>query len=145
MFFLLHVLACTLCLFFFLLVAVTSQSCDLNSAGSEWETPNLSRTLAFPLAPAMPTEVPYAADAEISLTYDELDVLPTTFLTKIDIYRIFLKVLRLQYEKELQDHVTVQTKFNYAWGLVKSPVHEHQVLGVKMLQGNFEFDIPATV
>jgi len=65
----------------------------------------------------MPTEVPYAADAEISLTYDELEV------------------LQLQYEKEvLQDHVTVQTKFNYSWGLVKSPLHNHQVLGVKLLQ-----------
>ncbi|KAF4610599.1 hypothetical protein D9613_006832 [Agrocybe pediades] len=65
----------------------------------------------------MPTEVPYAADAEMSLTYDELEV------------------LRLQYQKELaQDHVTTQTKFNFAWGLVKSPVHEHQVEGVKLLQ-----------
>ncbi|PPQ65469.1 hypothetical protein CVT26_000109 [Gymnopilus dilepis] len=65
----------------------------------------------------MPTELPYAADAELSLTYDELDV------------------LRLQYQKELsQDHVTIQTKFNYAWGLVKSPVHEHQVDGVRLLQ-----------
>jgi len=65
----------------------------------------------------MPTELPYAADAEISLTFDELEV------------------LRLQYEKELaQSHVTVQTKFNYAWGLVKSPVRDHQVEGVRLLQ-----------
>ncbi|OAX43941.1 mitochondrial fission 1 protein [Rhizopogon vinicolor AM-OR11-026] len=65
----------------------------------------------------MPTELPYAADAEISLTYDELEV------------------LRLQYEKELaQSHVTVQTKFNYAWGLVKSPMRDHQVEGVRLLQ-----------
>jgi len=65
----------------------------------------------------MPTELPYAADAEVSLTYDELNV------------------LRLQYQKELaQAHVTVQTKFNYAWGLVKSPMHEHQVEGVRLLQ-----------
>jgi len=46
------------------------------------------------------------------------------------------QVLRLQYEKELrQAHVTVQTKFNYAWGLVKSPVRDHQVEGVSLLQG----------
>jgi len=46
------------------------------------------------------------------------------------------QVLRLQYQKELaQSHVTVQTKFNYAWGLVKSPVREHQVEGVRLLQG----------
>ncbi|KAF5388641.1 hypothetical protein D9757_004796 [Collybiopsis confluens] len=58
----------------------------------------------------MSTELPYAADAEVSLSYDELEV------------------LRLQYEREqLQAHVTVQTKFNYAWGLVKSPLREHQV------------------
>ncbi|OCH93684.1 mitochondrial fission 1 protein [Obba rivulosa] len=65
----------------------------------------------------MPTELPYAADAEVSLQYDELEV------------------LRLQYQKELaQSHVTVQTKFNYAWGLVKSPLREHQVEGVRLLQ-----------
>ncbi|KAF8636391.1 hypothetical protein AX17_003573 [Amanita inopinata Kibby_2008] len=62
-------------------------------------------------------ELPYAADAEASLSYDELEV------------------LRLQYQKELaQAHVTVQTKFNYSWGLVKSPVREHQVEGVRLLQ-----------
>ncbi|KAH0836663.1 hypothetical protein J3R83DRAFT_8382 [Lanmaoa asiatica] len=66
----------------------------------------------------MPTDLPYAADAQVSLSYDELEV------------------LRLQYQRELaQSHITVQTKFNYAWGLVKSPVREHQVEGVRLLQG----------
>ncbi|KAI9509120.1 hypothetical protein F5148DRAFT_1189857 [Russula earlei] len=61
-------------------------------------------------------EVPYAADAEISLSFDEL------------------QVLRTQYEKEVaQSHVTTQTKFNYAWGLVKSPIREHQAEGVQLL------------
>ncbi|KAG6909038.1 mitochondrial membrane protein [Tephrocybe rancida] len=65
----------------------------------------------------MTIDLPYAADAEVSLTYDELEV------------------LRIQHEKELaQGHVTVQTKFNYAWGLVKSPMREHQVEGVRLLQ-----------
>ncbi|KAF9005918.1 hypothetical protein BDQ17DRAFT_1239654 [Cyathus striatus] len=65
----------------------------------------------------MPTELPYAADAEVSLAFDEL------------------AVLRRQYEKEVdQSHVTVQTKFNYAWGLVKSPIRDHQVEGVRLLQ-----------
>ncbi|KZT10075.1 mitochondrial fission 1 protein [Laetiporus sulphureus 93-53] len=65
----------------------------------------------------MPTDLPYAADAEVSLSYDELEV------------------LRLQYQKELaQSHITIQTKFNYAWGLVKSPIQEHQVEGVRLLQ-----------
>ncbi|KAJ7583277.1 hypothetical protein C8J56DRAFT_1015113 [Mycena floridula] len=58
-----------------------------------------------------------ANDAEVSLSYDELEV------------------LRQQYQKELaQKHVTVQTNFNYAWGLVKSPMREHQVQGVGLLQ-----------
>jgi len=48
------------------------------------------------------------------------------------------QVLRLQYEKELsQAHVTLQTKFNYAWGLVKSPIRDHQVEGVRLLQEIF--------
>jgi fission 1 protein len=34
-----------------------------------------------------------------------------------------------------QSHVTTQTKFNYAWGLVKSPVREHQAEGVQLLAG----------
>ena len=51
---------------------------------------------------------------------------------------IYTQVLRIQYQKELaQSHVTVQTKFNYAWGLVKSPVREHQVEGVRLLQGGW--------
>ncbi|KAF4569823.1 mitochondrial membrane protein [Pleurotus pulmonarius] len=65
----------------------------------------------------MPTDLPYAADAEVSLSFDELDV------------------LRTQYEKELaQQHVTVQTKFNFAWGLVKSPRQGDNVEGVRLLQ-----------
>ena len=46
------------------------------------------------------------------------------------------QVLRVQYQKELaQNHVTIQTKFNYSWGLVKSPMRDHQVEGVQLLQG----------
>lgn len=48
-----------------------------------------------------------------------------------------MKVLRTQYEKEVaHSHVSTQTKFNYAWGLVKSPVREHQVEGVQLLAGD---------
>ncbi|THH05267.1 hypothetical protein EW145_g4920 [Phellinidium pouzarii] len=62
-------------------------------------------------------EVPYAADAEQALSYDELEV------------------LKLQYDKESKSgHITVQTKFNFAWGLVKSPIREQQAFGVKLLQ-----------
>ncbi|KZV71569.1 mitochondrial fission 1 protein [Peniophora sp. CONT] len=65
----------------------------------------------------MTTDIPYAADAEMSLSFDELEV------------------LKRQYEKEvLAGHITVQSKFNYAWGLVKSPQRDHQVEGVRLLQ-----------
>jgi mitochondrial fission 1 protein len=64
------------------------------------------------------TELPYAADASVSLTYDELEV------------------LKRQYQKEEEaGHVTVQTKFNYAWGLVKSPQAESIGMGLRLLQG----------
>jgi len=47
-----------------------------------------------------------------------------------------MQVLRKQYEKELQSpYVSVQTKFNLAWGLVKSPRREDHLEGVKLLQG----------
>ena len=29
----------------------------------------------------------------------------------------------------------MQTKFNYGWGLIKSPLREHQVEGVRLLTG----------
>ncbi|RXK38867.1 mitochondria fission 1 protein [Tremella mesenterica] len=65
----------------------------------------------------MPTDLPYAAEAETSLSYDELEV------------------LRRQYYKEIeQGHVTTQSKFNYGWGLVKSPSADMQTEGVKLLQ-----------
>lgn len=47
-----------------------------------------------------------------------------------------LQVLRSQYLKEQEaQHVTVQTKFNYAWGLIKSERHADQLEGVKLLTG----------
>jgi len=71
----------------------------------------------------MPSDLPYAADAQVSLSYDELEV------------------LRLQYKKEEEaGHVTTQTKFNYAWGLVKSPAREQQVHGVRLLQDIYRSD-----
>ena len=48
-----------------------------------------------------------------------------------------LQVLRSQYLKEQEaQHITVQTKFNYAWGLIKSEQHQNQLEGVKLLTGN---------
>ena len=45
-----------------------------------------------------------------------------------------LAVLRKQYEGEGQ-FVGVQTKFNYAWGLIKSDKRAEQQLGVRLLTG----------
>ncbi|KAI8982149.1 hypothetical protein BDF20DRAFT_453557 [Mycotypha africana] len=63
----------------------------------------------------MKTEsVPLIQDAQIPLTPDELEV------------------LRRQFIKE-GEYVTIQTKFNYAWGLIKSTKQEHIELGIKLL------------
>ena len=86
---------------------------------------------------SMPTELPYAADAEDSLSYDELQVRHPMLMRfwGLRLHPV-IQVLRLQYQREVsQSHVTVQTKFNYAWGLIKSPKREHQVEGVGLLQG----------
>ncbi|KAK1755798.1 hypothetical protein QBC47DRAFT_381324 [Echria macrotheca] len=64
------------------------------------------------------TQLPYAIDAETPLNPAELEV------------------LRMQYEKE-GDMVGVQTKFNYAWGLVKSNTRTDQHLGVMLLSEIF--------
>ncbi|KAI0099960.1 mitochondria fission 1 protein [Nemania sp. FL0031] len=64
------------------------------------------------------TALPHAVDAETPLRDDEL------------------QVLRAQYEKE-GDMVGVQTKFNYAWGLVKSNSRNHQQTGVRLLSEIF--------
>lgn len=60
------------------------------------------------------TYLPYAADAEVSLSVDEL------------------QVLKRQYERE-GDNVRIQTKFNYAWGLIKSQSKREQQLGVSLM------------
>ncbi|EXJ79553.1 mitochondria fission 1 protein [Capronia epimyces CBS 606.96] len=67
----------------------------------------------------MPSNLPYAADAESPLKPAEL------------------QVLRAQYEKE-GDYVSVQTKFNYAWGLIKSNQRGDQQLGVQLLSDIFK-------
>ena len=47
-----------------------------------------------------------------------------------------LQVLRAQYEKE-GEYVSIQTKFNYAWGLIKSTSRGEQQLGVQLLSDIF--------
>ncbi|KAI1814311.1 mitochondria fission 1 protein [Poronia punctata] len=64
------------------------------------------------------TALPHAVDAETPLRNEEL------------------QVLRAQYEKE-GDMVGVQTKFNFAWGLVKSNSRNDQQAGVRLLSEIF--------
>ncbi|KAF7511954.1 mitochondrial membrane protein [Endocarpon pusillum] len=66
----------------------------------------------------MGDHLPYAADAESPLKPSEL------------------QVLRAQYEKE-GEFVGVQTKFNYAWGLIKSNARVEQQEGVRLLADIF--------
>nr|POE85383.1 mitochondria fission 1 protein [Quercus suber] len=64
------------------------------------------------------SSLPYAADAEAPLSAKEL------------------QVLRAQYEKE-GEYVSLQTKFNFAWGLIKSSSRGDQQQGVLLLSGIF--------
>jgi fission 1 protein len=64
------------------------------------------------------SRLPDAADAESALKPAEL------------------AVLRSQYEKE-DPYPSLQTKFNYAWGLIKSNKREEQQLGVQLLSDIF--------
>ncbi|KAF3041973.1 hypothetical protein E8E12_009434 [Didymella heteroderae] len=66
----------------------------------------------------MSPSLPYAADVESPLKPDEL------------------QVLRAQYEKE-GEYVGLQTKFNYAWGLIKSNDRPDQQEGVRLLSEIF--------
>ncbi|CCF48243.1 hypothetical protein NDA18_004333 [Ustilago nuda] len=69
--------------------------------------------------------LPYAADAETSLSASEL------------------QVLKQQYQTELAaGHVTTQTKFNYAWGLVKSQNRAEMSVGVGLLTEIYRSDPP---
>ncbi|QIX01349.1 hypothetical protein AMS68_006866 [Peltaster fructicola] len=63
-------------------------------------------------------KLPYAADAESPLKPAEL------------------QVLRSQYEKE-DPYPSLQTKFNYAWGLIKSNARSEQQDGVRLLSEIF--------
>ncbi|KAF1345335.1 hypothetical protein BDV97DRAFT_401928 [Delphinella strobiligena] len=62
----------------------------------------------------MGEHLPYAADAESPLKPAEL------------------QVLRSQYDKE-GEYVSLQTKFNYSWGLIKSTQRTDQQEGVRLL------------
>ena len=77
------------------------------------------------LSTAHTMSLPYAADAETSLSPSEL------------------QVLKSQYETELAaGHVTTQTKFNYAWGLVKSKQRAEMSIGVGLLTEIYRADPP---
>lgn len=71
--------------------------------------------------PQLAMSLPYAVDAEQPLQPSEL------------------AVLRDQYFREVQQgHASTQTKFNYAWGLVKSRRREDMAEGVGLLTGRYK-------
>lgn len=75
----------------------------------------------------MPTQLPYAADAEESLAFDELEVsnCPLGKPRGADLPAL-QQVLKNQYEKEqAQKHVSTQTKFNYGMYLYGRPIDPH--------------------
>ncbi|CAG8499183.1 3401_t:CDS:2, partial [Acaulospora colombiana] len=65
------------------------------------------------------SDLPYAADAELPVSVEELGV------------------LKRQFEIEGAE-VTTQTKFNYAWGLIKSKRKPDQKYGVQLLAEIFQ-------
>jgi fission 1 protein len=66
--------------------------------------------------------LPYAVDAEQPLQPSELQVLRDQFMRELN-----------------QGHASTQTKFNYAWGLVKSRSREDMAEGVGLLTGECKF------
>ncbi|CAG8519732.1 683_t:CDS:2 [Ambispora gerdemannii] len=62
----------------------------------------------------MSDSLPYAAEAEAPLSHAELNV------------------LRKQYEREGKEEATTQTKFNYAWGLIRSKSKSDHLTGVTL-------------
>jgi fission 1 protein len=62
--------------------------------------------------------LPYVAEVEVSLTDAEL------------------QVLKNQYNSELPEP-SEQTKFNYAWGLIRSGRRSEQQKGVTLLGGSY--------
>ncbi|KTW30971.1 uncharacterized protein T551_01523 [Pneumocystis jirovecii RU7] len=64
--------------------------------------------------------------------YEEPSSLPNAAETESALKPHDLEVLRRQYQREWP-FVSTQTKFNYAWGLVKSRTRSEQQDGVKLL------------
>ena len=62
------------------------------------------------------SDLPFAVDVNTPLNFNEL------------------QVLRSQFDKEFQSgHITVQTKFNLSWGLVKSKKRDDILEGISLL------------
>lgn len=69
--------------------------------------------------------LPYVADAESALSQAEVQVLYD------------------QYEMEAASgHITTQTKFNYAWALIKSTQRQQMLQGVALLTEIYRSDPP---
>lgn len=88
----------------------------------------------FLFLPHTDTSLPDAADAESYASPPLLCALQASKLTRITspLKPAELQVLRSQYEKE-GEYVSLQTKFNYAWGLIKSTLRQEQQDGVRLL------------
>lgn len=85
------------------------------------------------------TDLPYAAEAETSLGYDELEVGGKSANdTLYELYTLLmrtLQVLRNQYYKEIESgHVTTQSKFNY--GALGSDPRRDGMRGALRLRGS---------
>lgn len=75
-------------------------------------------TPRFHVRPPRTMTLPYVVDAQTSLSPAEL------------------QVLHDQYDAEAASgHITTQTKFNYAWALIKSQSRQQMLQGVALLTG----------
>lgn len=81
------------------------------------------------------TKLADAADAE-RYSFPHTRSLSTANLCNSPLKPSELQVLRAQYDSE-QPYATLQTKFNFAWGLIKSNTREDQQQGVLLLSDIF--------
>lgn len=87
--------------------------------------------------------IPFASEAETPLPAESLEVYfgaDNAFTRRHSNVISFLnsKVLRKQYVRE-GEYATIQTKFNYAWGLIKSKRSMDIENGVRLLTGLLAF------
>ncbi|KAG4306259.1 hypothetical protein PORY_000247 [Pneumocystis oryctolagi] len=82
-------------------------------------------------------------ERKLPLSSDEASSLPDAEETESALKPHDLEVLQRQYKREWP-FVSTQTKFNYAWGLVKSRTRSEQQEGVKLLSAAAAARLPLT-